>query len=100
MYKAGFSEIIITPAMDVWLWGYAARNKLSSGIHDDLYVKAFYLSDEKGCEMISITYDTVGIDEQTVLDIGWNINERSGVCNVTVNATHTFRSGYKQENIE
>lgn len=88
MLKAGFSEVVITPQEPVWLVGYAARNKLSTGVHDDLYVKAFYLDhDEK--ETLFLSFDVLGIDADLCSKVRSLIQEKTGITDILISATHT-----------
>jgi neutral ceramidase len=88
MYKVGFAEKVITPDVDVWLCGYAARYKPSNGVHDDLYVKALYICDEHGTEVVALTFDIAGVDHTIVAELKEKILARYGIQNVIVNATH------------
>ncbi|NOZ21653.1 MAG: hypothetical protein GXP25_11280 [Planctomycetes bacterium] len=47
--KAGFAKVCITPPMGTRMYGFAGRDKGHGceGVHDGLFVRAVYLSDEK-----------------------------------------------------
>ena len=62
---AGIAQTIITPPVGVDLCGFAGRPAPSQGIHDDLYAKALYLSNESG-EVVLITADLIGLSAEEV----------------------------------
>jgi len=57
--KAGVAKIDITPDKPVMLSGYAARNKLSTGIHDPLSARAIVF-ERDGKRLMLITADIIG----------------------------------------
>ena len=46
MLTAGFSKVCISPPIGAPLAGFAAREGVSEGIHDDLFARSLVLSDE------------------------------------------------------
>jgi neutral ceramidase len=88
MFKVGFSSRIITPRHPMWLGGFAARNKPSCGIHDQIYAKAFFISDGKA-NAVMTSCDTLCLMQEQVEHIREKSLERFGIKNVSVSATHT-----------
>ncbi|MFA4043880.1 MAG: hypothetical protein HZRFUVUK_000659 [Candidatus Fervidibacterota bacterium] len=65
MVYAGFAKVDITPPVNVWLSGYAARTSPAVGIHDELYARALVLSDgERKAAVVSL--DLIGLDFELV----------------------------------
>lgn len=91
MYKVGFSSEIISPKEPVWMGGYAARNKKSCGIHDDIYAKASYISDGN-TEIVLVSCDMLYLMQENVEHIRKKAYARYGIKNVTIGATHDHSS--------
>ena len=47
MLRAGFGKVCISPGTGAPLAGFAAREGVSEGIHDDLFARALVLSDDQ-----------------------------------------------------
>lgn len=88
MFKAGFSSRIISPQQPMRLGGYAARNKLSCGIHDHIYTKAFFISDGN-MDAVLVSCDLLCLRQEQVDHIRRKAFERYGIKNITIGATHT-----------
>ncbi len=63
-WKAGVAATVITPEANIWMAGYASRNKPASGKETELYAKALALEDERGCRLVMITSDLIGIPRE------------------------------------
>ena len=63
-WKAGVASIVVTPEQSMWMAGYAARNKPSEGVTQDLYVKALALEDAGGARLVIVTCDLIGIPRE------------------------------------
>jgi hypothetical protein len=61
VWKAGVASVVITPEENVWMAGYANRNKPAEGKLQELYAKALALEDEAGKRVVIVTLDLVGI---------------------------------------
>lgn len=62
-WKAGISEIDITPEEYIWMAGYAARTRPADGKIHDLKAKALFLEDSKGERALLITTDLLGFSK-------------------------------------
>jgi len=60
-WRAGVASAVITPRETLWMAGYAARNKPSEGVAQDLFAKALALEDGQGGRLVIVTMDLIGI---------------------------------------
>jgi neutral ceramidase len=60
-WKAGAAVAKITPTENIWMAGYAARQKPSEGVAQDLFAKALALEDESGSRLVIVTMDLIGV---------------------------------------
>jgi len=88
--RAGASKTDITPEGSVALAGFKARQGLSQGVHDRLYVSTLLL-DNGEKKLAIISGDIIGLDSDFVAEardlIAGKINIPAG--NVMITATHT-----------
>ncbi len=61
MWKAGVATTVITPATNMFMAGYASRNKPSEGKAQDLFAKALAIEDANGYRLVFVTVDLIGI---------------------------------------
>lgn len=89
-WKAGAAKINITPQEPIWLSGYAARTKPSSGVLADIYVKALALEDEQGRVSVIVTSDLLGFNRAMVDEIAGRVKKEYGVAQdrLLLNASH------------
>ncbi|MCS7253759.1 MAG: neutral/alkaline non-lysosomal ceramidase N-terminal domain-containing protein [Armatimonadota bacterium] len=90
MLRAGFARVDITPPINVWLSGYAARTSPAVGIHDELRATALVLSyDEQKAAIVAL--DLIGLDFATVDSIRKLSSEWAGVSDeaLIINCSHT-----------
>jgi hypothetical protein len=52
LLKAGFGRVCITPAAGAILAGFAARKRVCSGVHDDLFARALVI--ESGASVVAV----------------------------------------------
>ncbi|MCL1812912.1 MAG: neutral/alkaline non-lysosomal ceramidase N-terminal domain-containing protein [Treponema sp.] len=62
MIKLGFARKDITPGFPVPMAGYFVPNRISQGVHDNLYVRALYLEDSKHGPVVILQLDLLGLD--------------------------------------
>lgn len=88
--KAGVAKDIITPPIGTPLAGYAFKKESSVGIHDELYVRALVLEQEKTRVALAVS-DVIGFERSLVEKIRTMVEDRVGIPkkNVMVAATHT-----------
>jgi hypothetical protein len=87
MFNVGFAKTTLTPSMPVVLGGYAARTHPSTGVHDDIYAKAFYISDGK-TETVIVSCDLVAIPQDLFVEIKNQCAETYSIENLIISATH------------
>jgi neutral ceramidase len=86
----GLSRVDITPKKPVNLSGFAARQGLSEGVYQPLYVNALSLSDKKEAVMI-LSIDWLFLDELLTHLIRKGIAAKTGLSekSIIITATHT-----------
>ena len=87
----GYAQSDITPAMPLYLDGFAARSGKSTGIRDTLYIKALYFEDARGECCIMLVVDMIGFGYELSRRIKSAATEVSGIPDerVMLLATHT-----------
>jgi hypothetical protein len=90
-WKAGRSKVSITPEGPLWMAGYAARNRPSEGVAQDLFAKALALEDESGYVAVLVTMDVLGFPAEFIERIANRISESTGLnrSQILFNASHT-----------
>ena len=90
MLTAGFSKVCISPPIGAPLAGFAAREGVCEGIHDDLFARAVVLAnDEEAVALVSV--DVLALSSGFVDQVRKEIEQRTGVRRdaVMIAATHT-----------
>jgi hypothetical protein len=62
-WKAGAASVVVTPEKNLFMAGYASRNKPAEGKVQDLFAKALALEDEQGGRAIIVTMDLIGVPQ-------------------------------------
>ena len=90
MLKAGFSKVCISPPKGAPLAGFAAREGVSQGIHDDLYARALVLSDELAAFAL-VSVDLLALPSEFVKRVRTGIESKTGISAdaVMIASTHT-----------
>src|SRR4051794_16730312 len=60
-YKAGVASQIITPAVPIYLTGYANRTHPSDGVVHDIKAKALAIEDNSKGRLVIVTTDLIGL---------------------------------------
>lgn len=91
LWKAGTAKCVITPKNDMWMAGYATRNKPSSGKIHDLWAKALVLEDQQANQLVFVTTDLLGIPKNIAQAITTKLGEAYGLprANIVLNSSHT-----------
>jgi len=63
-WKTGVARAVITPRENIWMSGFAAREKPSEGTLQDLWVKALALEDAEGTKALFISTDLIGFSRE------------------------------------
>jgi hypothetical protein len=90
-WKAGVASVVITPDENMWMAGYAARNKPSEGKAQDLFAKALALEDAQGTRLVIVTFDLVGIPRSLRDAVARQLEDRHRLpsSSLLLNASHT-----------
>ena len=90
IFKAGASNMDISPGKGIGLCGYPNYERKNIGIHDPLYASCIYL-DDGDKELAIVTADLAFFEKQYVKDLRCNIEEATGIpsANIMLSCTHT-----------
>ena len=93
MVTAGFYRVDITPPVGAPLAGFAARQGVSTGIHDPLFAHALVLDNGTNATAF-VSVDVLGLAADFVHRVREMIEARIGLQaqSVMVSATHTHSS--------
>lgn len=86
--SVGYAQDIITPSLDrpVYLAGFG-QGRRAETVHDDLYVRALALKDEK-TTLIMAALDLIGFFRQPALEVAQRIQEKAPEAQVIVASIH------------
>lgn len=90
-WKAGAASVVITPAEDMFMAGYASRTKPSEGKAQDLFAKALALDDGAGGRIVIVTMDLIGVPRDLRLDLAKRLKDAHSLApeQLLLNASHT-----------
>jgi neutral ceramidase len=90
LLKAGFSKVCISPPIGAPLAGFAAREGVSAGIHDDLYTRALVISNESVAFAL-VSVDLLALPSEFVKRLRTAIQSKTGIHGdaVMIASTHT-----------
>jgi len=74
-WKAGVAKADITPDKLMWMSGYASRQHRAEGTQTPLWGKVLVLEDARGQRVAAITFDLIGIDQETSNTLCQRISE-------------------------
>ena len=77
-FKVGFSEVIITPKLNLTMGGYSARIGKATGVHDHLFARAVYFN-YNGDESLLISTDLLSISLKTIKYFRKLIFKKTGI---------------------
>lgn len=87
---AGFGKVCISPPKGAPLAGFAAREGVSEGIHDDLFARALVLENDSAA-LALVSVDVLALPSDFIRRVRDVIHERSGLRqdSVMIASTHT-----------
>lgn len=90
-WKAGTATVDITPTEPVWLAGYGARDRPSSGVLQNIFAKALALQDENGATSVLVTADILGFTAEMSETVAERVEALHGLSRerLILNASHT-----------
>ncbi len=90
-FKAGIGKRIITPALPIWMSGYAARTKPAQGVVLDLWAKALAIEDGHGRRVVIVTTDLIGLPREVSEAVAKRVETEFGLgrAYLLLNSSHT-----------
>lgn len=90
MLEAGFSKVSISPAIGAPLAGFAARQGVSQGIHDELFARALILKNGETIVAL-ISVDLLALSGDFIKRVRAGIQRETGISSeaITIASTHT-----------
>jgi len=90
LFRAGLSRVCISPAIGTPLAGFAARQEVSQGIHDDLYVRALVLENARSA-VAMVSVDVLALSSDFIARVRGEIQKTIGLVpeSVMIASTHT-----------
>ncbi|REJ91259.1 MAG: hypothetical protein DWQ29_05750 [Planctomycetota bacterium] len=90
-WKAGSSTVNITPEGPMWMAGYAARNKPSESVLQELFAKVLVIEDAGGTSVAIVTCDLIGIPRTLRESLEAKVLSEFGLPRdaLLLNASHT-----------
>jgi len=90
-FKAGVARRIITPALPIWMSGYAARTKPADGVVHDLWAKALAIEDNRGRRAVIVTTDLIGLPHEVSQAVAMRVQKQFGLgrAQLLLNSSHT-----------
>ena len=90
-WKAGTSQVVITPRQPMSMAGYAARKTPSEGKVQDLHAKALALEDQAGTRLVIVTLDLIGVPRDMRTWLEEQVAEKYELPreSLLLNASHT-----------
>ena len=90
MLTAGFSKVCISPPIGAPLAGFAARQGVSQGIHDDLFARALVLANGEAVVAL-VSVDLLALSGDFIKRVREGIQRSTGIdpSSVMIASTHT-----------
>jgi len=90
-WQAGLAKVAITPTEPIWMAGFGVRTHPSSGVRQDIFIRALALRDAQGKACVLTTFDLVGIDRQMADAVFAGAQRRFGLSRdrLILNVSHT-----------
>jgi neutral ceramidase len=89
--KAGLARRVITPALPIWMSGYAVRTRPADGVVLDLWAKALAMEDSRGRRAVIVTTDLIGLPREISEAVAARAKEQYGLerSQLLLNSSHT-----------
>ena len=90
-WKSGVATRVITPDNNIWMGGYAHRERPADGALHDLKIKALALQDPSGSLAVMVTSDLLGLPKHLSDDIASNLISRFDLdrSRIMLTSSHT-----------
>ena len=89
--KAGVARVDITPALPMWMTGYAGRDKPATGVIHPLWAKALALEEDSDHRIIIVTTDLLGLSHEVSENVFNQVRNKYGLSRsqLLLNSSHT-----------
>lgn len=100
-YDAGVAKLEITPKQNMWMSGYGARTKPSTGVLQPLWVKSLAIRDDRRNTFVIVTTDLVGLPKDITDAISARVQKEYNInrANLLFNASHTHTGPFVKANL-
>jgi len=90
VFRAGFSKVCISPPVGAPLAGFAARQEVAAGIHDDLFARALVMENERAAVAL-VSVDVLALPSEFINSVRESIQKSTGLQpdSVMIASTHT-----------
>ncbi len=90
-FKAGVARRDITPALPIWMSGYAARTKPAEGVVVPLWAKALAIEDGRGSRAVIVTTDVIGLPHEISDVVASRVYKQYGInrSRLLLSSSHT-----------
>ena len=88
--QVGLAERIITPPLGVEMAGFAARQGVAQGVHDELHARALVIAGPDAAVAL-LSASLIGLDQEIVDQVRHEVSQHTGLdkANILLAATHT-----------
>ncbi len=99
--EVGVGRAVITPKKNMWMSGYASRDKPSDGKVHDLFAKALAIKDSDGNISVLLGSDVIGLPREMSQQIGKTLEEKHGIPRerLMLTASHTHSGPAFRDNL-
>ncbi len=90
-WKAGVARAKVTPQGEMWMAGYASRNKPADGTAQELFAKALAIEDMDGSKVVILTMDLISVPRPLRASLEKAIKDRHKLppSALMINCSHT-----------
>lgn len=100
-WQAGLARLSITPEQSLWMGGYAARDRPSEGVLQELYTRALALEDPSGYRTVLVSTDLLGIPASLCQAVAAKVEEKFGLSReqLLLASSHTHAGPVVEANL-
>ncbi len=90
-FRVGVARRPITPALPIWMSGYAARTRPADGVVMELWAKALAIEDSSGGRAVIVTTDLIGLPREVSDAVAVRVEKEFGLsrAQLLLNSSHT-----------
>jgi hypothetical protein len=101
-FKAGVAVLPITPAVPIYLTGYANRTHPSDGVVHNIKAKALAIADSSGGKVVIVTTDLIGLPRPITDVVAARVQKEHGLdrARLLFNSSHTHTGPLIARNLE